>query len=452
MTLKIYNTLTKKKEVFKPMKNKKVNIFVCGQTVYDYSHIGHAKTYTQFDVIVRYLRYKKYNVFYLQNITDLDDKIIKRAKELGITPKELAVKFEKEYCKDMKSLGITSVTKYAGATDFIPKIINQIKTLMKKGFAYKIEDGIYYDLSKFKEYGELSGRTSLHAEDAVTRIDESIKKRNKGDFCLWRFSKQDEPKWKSEIGEGRPGWHIEDTAITESHFGPQYDIHGGARDLIFPHHEAEIAQMETASGKKPLVRYWMHTGFLNVEGKKMAKSLGNFITIQNILKREDAKTLRFFFISTHYKSPIDFTKRNLDKARNSLKRLNEFTRKTKNGKDNFDKSLISKTRKKFVEAMDDDFDTPKALAVIFDFVRKVNKIGGGKKAYSLMKEFDKIFGILSEEKEKDLPKEIKKLIEKREEARKKKDWKEADKIRNELKKKGIILEDTDKGVRWKIKK
>jgi cysteinyl-tRNA synthetase len=448
MVIKIFNTLTRKKEVFKPMESKKVKMFVCGPTVYDYSHIGHAKTYVQFDVIVKYLRLRGFDVFYLQNITDLDDRIIQRAKEQGTDPKSLAKKFEEEYYKDMEALGIDSVTKYARATDFIEAIIKQVKTLLERGFAYEIEDGIYYDLSKFPEYGKLSGRTTLDAEDAVTRIDDGVNKKNKGDFCLWKRSKPEEPKWKSPWGDGRPGWHIEDTAITETHFGPQYDVHGGARDLIFPHHEAEIAQMEAASGKRPLVRYWLHTGFLTVEGRKMAKSLGNFITIKDALKKWDAKTLRFVFISTQYRSPIDFFEENLDNAKNSLGRLNEFLRKVKGGEDNFDSKLIEKTKKEFIEAMDDDFDTPKALAVIFDFVREVNKVGGGKKAYNLMKDFDKVFGILSEEEVK-LEDEVKKLIEKREKARKNKDWKLADEIRIKIKDLGYILEDTPEGVKPK---
>lgn len=430
------------------MQEKKVKMFVCGPTVYDYSHIGHAKTYVQFDVIVRYLRFRGFNVFYLQNITDLDDKIIQRAKEEGVDPKKLAKKFEEEYYKDVEALGIDSVTKYARATDFIEAIIRQVKILVEKGFAYEIEDGIYYDLTKFPEYGKLSGRKTLDAEDAVTRIDDGVNKKNKGDFCLWKRSKPNEPKWKSPWGDGRPGWHIEDTAITETHFGPQYDIHGGARDLVFPHHEAEIAQMEAASGKKPLVRYWIHTGFLTVNGKKMAKSLGNFVTIKDALKNWDVKTLRFFFISTHHRSLIDFSEENLNNAKNSLKRLNEFLRKVKDGKDKFDDKIIEKTRKEFIEVMDDDFDTPKALAVIFDFVREVNKKGGGKKAYKLLKEFDEIFGVLSEE-EVELTKEIEELIEKREKARREGDWDTADKIRAELKEKGISVEDTPEGVKWK---
>ena len=288
--IRLYNTLTRKKEILRPIKDNNINLFICGPTVYDFPHIGHAKTYIQFDFIVRYLRHKKFKAFYLQNITDIDDKIIQRSKEKNISWKELSKKFEEIFYEDMKSLNVNSVDRYARATDYIKEIESQVKRLIQKGYAYKIEDGYYFDLSKFKGYGKLSKRKYLEAEDSVTRIDESINKRNKGDFCLWKFSKKDEPFWESELGKGRPGWHIEDTAITEKFFGPQYDIHGGARDLIFPHHEAEIAQMESISGKKPLARYWIHTGFLNIQGSKMSKSLKNFITIREALKKYDYKT------------------------------------------------------------------------------------------------------------------------------------------------------------------
>lgn len=448
MVLKIFNTLTRKKETFEPIEDKKVKMFVCGPTVYDHSHIGHAKTYVQFDMIIKYLKFRGFKVFYLQNITDLDDKIIQRAKEKGISPKELAKKFEGEYHKDMETLGVNSVDKYARATDFIEAIIKQVETLVKKGFAYQIDDGVYFDLKKFPDYGKLSRRTTLDAEDSVTRIDDSIEKRNKGDFCLWKISKPDEPKWESPFGEGRPGWHIEDTAITEAQFGPQYDIHGGARDLIFPHHEAEIAQMEAASGKNPLVRYWIHTGFLTVNGKKMAKSLGNFVTIRDALKKWDAKTLRLFFLLTHHRSPIDFSEETLNNVKNSLDRLNEFLRKVKGGKDESDIELVEKTRKDFIEAMDDDFDTPKALSIIFDFIREVNKKGGGKKSYKLLKEFDEIFGVLSED-EVELTGEVEELIKKREKARKEGRWKDADEIRDEIEKLGFLLEDSKEGVKLK---
>lgn len=447
MALKIYNTLSKKKEVFKPLKNKKVHIFVCGLTVYDYMHIGHAKTYIQFDVIAKYLRFKDYNVFYLQNVTDLDDKIIEKAKKEKTDPIKLARKFEKYYHQDEKNLGISSVTRYAQATNYIKQIVKQVETLINKNYAYKTSDGYYFDIKKFKDYGKLSRRTTIKAEDSVTRIDESVEKRNKGDFALWKFSKKGEPAWETQLGKGRPGWHIEDTAITETHFGPQYDIHGGARDLIFPHHEAEIAQMESASGKRPMVKYWMHTGFLNVKGRKMSKSLRNFITVQDALKKYNSKTLRFFYLSSHYRSPINFTKKSLEKAKNSLKRLNYFVRATQSGKD--DAKLLKQLKDRFFKVMDNDFDTVKALAVIFDFIKKsYKKKSGGKKTYNFFKEIDKIFGILDLKEEK-IPAQIKKLIQEREQARKKKDWKKSDQLRKKIKSLGYWVEDTPKGPKVK---
>ncbi|MCD6177732.1 cysteine--tRNA ligase [bacterium] len=468
--LRVYNTLSQKKEIFRPRENKKVNLFVCGPTVYDFSHIGHARTYIAFDMIAKYLKEKGYKVFYLQNITDIDDKIIKRAKEKNITPKQLARKFEKEYYKDMKALGITSVSKYARATDYIQEIINQVKKLIEKGIAYRINDGIYYDITKFKDYGKLSRRTVLQAEDAVSRIDEAKEKRNKGDFCLWKFSKPGEPKWKSPWGWGRPGWHIEDTAITQKHFGYQYDIHGGARDLIFPHHEAEIAQMEAISGKKPMAKYWLHTGFLTVKGKKMSKSLGNFITIREFLKHNSPQILRMLVLKNHYRSPIDYSEKEINQAKKELQRIAELVGKLKDiasskKKEKKDlgrlKKLIQKTKKDFEKKMDNDFNTPEALAVIFGFVNKINtlisknklKKEDAKKILDLFGWFDKILGIgltkahyrvrLSENIK------LKDLVEKRERLRKERKWKEADKIRERIKKLGYIIEDTKEGPRLK---
>ncbi len=449
MTLRVYNTLTRKKEIFKPTKRKKVKMFVCGPTCYDLSHIGHAKTYVQFDVIVKYLRYLKYNVFYLQNITDIDDKIIKRAKEENKNWKEIARKYEKEFKNDMKEIGVNSVNKYARATDYIKEIKSQVQRLIEKGFAYKISDGYYFDLSKFTDYGKLARRTQQQEQDAVSRIDENKEKKNKGDFCLWKFSKENEPFWTWNGKNGKPGWHIEDTAITEKEFGVQYDMHGGAVDLIFPHHEAEIAQMESISGKKPLVRYWLHTAFLTLEKEKMSKSLGNIITIKDVLKKYDGKTLRYFFISNHYRTPINFSYDILEQSKNGLERLNEFIRNLKYSKDKGDLSLIRATKNNFIRAMNDDFDTTKALSVIFDFVREVNKRGGSKKSYELMLEFDKIFNVLSLKKEK-IPKNIINLAEERENERKEKNWDKADKIRNKIKDLGYSIDDTTMG--FKIKK
>ncbi|MCH8987155.1 cysteine--tRNA ligase, partial [Patescibacteria group bacterium] len=380
--LRVFNTLSRKKE---ELRKKHLDLFVCGPTAYDFSHIGHARTYIAFDVIVKYLRQTGRDVFYLQNITDVDDKIIDRARKTKKNPRDLARRFEKEYMQDMKALGINSVTKYARATEHIKEIISQIKRLLKKGYAYEIkEDGIYYDISKFKEYGKLSHRTKQGAEDAVSRIDDSVQKRNKGDFALWKFSKPNEPKWKSPWGYGRPGWHIEDTAITEKTFGVQYDIHGGARDLIFPHHEAEISQMEAISGKKPMAKYWMHTGFLTMEGEKMSKSLGNFITIQDFLKKHSPRLLRLLVIKTHYRSPIDYSGSLLLQTQQELKRIDEFVDRLKSEarstkSETNSKFQISKFKTQFQSALDDDFNTPKAIATVFDLITQANKMLGAQK-------------------------------------------------------------------------
>jgi len=444
MELRLYNTLTRKKEIFKPIKKGKVGMYVCGPTVYDYSHLGHAKTYIQFDVIARYLKYKGYNVFYLQNITDLDDKIINRAIKEKVDWKKIKDKYEKSFLNDMKSLNVNSINKYAKATDYIKEIISQVKRLAEKGYAYKISDGWYFDLSKDKDYGKLSKRKVLKKDDAISRIDENIEKKNPGDFCLWKFSKPLEPSWKSEIGKGRPGWHIEDTAITEKELGSQYDIHGGATDLIFPHHEAEIAQMESISGKKPLVKYWMHTGFLNINKAKMSKSKGNFKTIKDILKEYSGETIRYFVISSQYKKPINLSEKALSNSENSYKRLKNIISDIKD-----DKKTNKKYIKKFEEAMDDDFNTAKALQVLWNLVRDEKAQG----KLGTIKKIDEVFGLDLLKKEKiDIPNNVKKLAEKRKVSRKRKDWKKADEFRNRIIKLNYSIEDKEKGyVLKKIK-
>src|SRR3989344_889008 len=303
--IKIYNTLSGKKEFIKPLKGKKINLFVCGPTVYDFPHIGNARTYIIFDCFAKYLKQIGFTVFYLQNITDIDDKIIMMAKEKDVEAKDLAIAFEKEYLKSMKALGVTSVAKYARATSHIKEIISQVKRLQEKGYAYKLDDGIYFNIAKFKGYGKLSHRTALQAEDSISRIDYNKNKINRGDFCLWKFEIKGEPRWPAPFGAGRPGWHIEDTAITEKFFGPRYDIHGGGRDIIFPHHEAEVTQMESISGKKPLVKYWMHTGFLTINDQKMSKSLNNSVTIDTFLQRYSVEQLRFWIAKNLWHAPMN---------------------------------------------------------------------------------------------------------------------------------------------------
>jgi len=475
--IKFYNSLSRKKEIFRPRKAPKINLYVCGPTVYDFSHLGHARTYIVFDAIVRYLKSKDFEISYLQNITDIDDKIIKRAKEKKILPQKLAKDFERAYFQDMKALGINSVTKYARATEHIKEIISQIERLLIKGIAYKIQDGIYYDIKKFKDYGKLSRRTVLQAEDAVSRIDDSKGKRNKGDFCLWKFSpyhpakagatgqaKVGEPKWQSPFGKGRPGWHIEDTAITEKYFGPQYDLHGGGRDLIFPHHEAEIAQMEAISNKKPMVKYWLHPGFLTVEGRKMAKSLGNFVTIGDFLKNYSPRVLWLFFLKSHYHSPINYSKKAISQTEKELERIDEFVDKLKEVKSGKQKSkltepLILRTKRGFEEAMADDFNTPKALASIFKLVNLGNLLLSKgkitkeetKDILEFLKGADQIFNFIfwQKPKKREIPSNILKLVKEREKYRKKGDYKKSDEIRNKIKEKGWWVEDTKEGPKIK---
>lgn len=462
--IKIYNTLSRKKDLLKPIKGKKINLFVCGPTVYDFSHIGHARTYIIFDCFAKYLKHLGFKVFYLQNITDVDDKIIQRAREKGVSAKDLATAFEKEYLKDTKALGITSVNKYARATAHIKEIISQVERLMKKGYAYKLNDGIYFDISKFKNYGKLSGRTALQAEDGISRIDHSNDKKNRGDFCLWKFTESKdewEPKWPSPFGKGRPGWHIEDTAITEKFFGAQYDIHGGGQDLLFPHHEAEVTQMEAVSGKKPLVKYWMHTGFLTMSGQKMGKSLGNATNMNAFLKRYSCQEIRFWIAKNLWHSPIDYSEATMIEVKNSLEKIEEFLRKLKMQKSNIkmtmqNSKLLKTAKENFYLELADDFNTPKAFAVIFEFIKEINKmldenLVGKKSAEEVLKffkEINTIFGIIDFEKLKksNVPTEVTQLLKNREDARKEKNWQKADEIRLEIEKYGFLVDDTADGA------
>lgn len=388
MVLKLHNTLNNLVQEFEPLKASEVKMFVCGPTVYDYAHIGNAKTYTQFDIIARTLSYLGYNVNYLQNITDIDDKIIARATERGIDPAELAQEYEGYYLADMKSLNNVSVSKYARAHDYIPQIESQVKRLLDQGFAYKISDGYYFDIKASVDYGKLSGRSSLKADDAVSRIDENPEKKNPGDFCLWKFKKEGEPSWVSEqLGDGRPGWHIEDTAITETEFGPQYDIHGGAVDLIFPHHEAEIAQMESISGLKPFVKYWLHTGFLNVDSAKMSKSVGNFFTIRDVFEKGFSPlALRYLFLLSHYRTPVNFTWEALTAAHNAYEKLKKLVASLPSGG-----QVDLAYQAKFREKMENDLNTPQALAVLWTLAKDKDVLPEDKLATLL--DFDKVLGL-----------------------------------------------------------
>lgn len=450
MAIRLYDTLS---ENLKPLKRKKIKMFVCGPTVYDLIQIGNARTYLMFDMFVRYLRSAGIDVFYLQNITDVDDKIIARTTKENSDPKIVAAKYQKLYLENIKALGISSVNRYLPATKYIPEIVKQVKTLVRKGHVYKIDgDGYYFDVSTFPDYGKLSRRTVAQAEDGVSRIDESVLKRHRADFCVWKFSKPDEPKWKTEIGEGRPGWHIEDTAITEHFFGPQYDIHGGGVDLKFPHHEAEIAQQESASGKKPFVKIWMHAGMLTVNGKKMSKSLGNFVTLEDFLKKYPADVLRMMVLSHHYRSPMDYTEKSTDEAEASLNSIKMFIAKIdlaikKSGGNLPDHSF--KYPEIFKNSLANDFNTPIALGTIFYAINYGNKMiwQMDKKSLRETKKFIKnslnLFGISL--KLPEIPLKIRKMADKREELRSNKQFAQSDALRKRIKGLGYTIEDTRHG-------
>lgn len=497
--IRFYNTLTRKKEVFRPLKDKRVHLFVCGPTVYDWSHIGHARTYLFFDTFVRYLRMLGYKVFFLENITDISERITDRAKTLGIAPKALAKRYEKAFLQDMRLLEMHSVTRYARASDFIPEIIAQVKRLISRGFAYEVNGSVYYRIEKFREYGKLSGQKlkklqvqakKLAKRDVREAFGEETEKENPLDFALWKAAHANrapphslrsysgnakaptripfrlidgEPAWFSPWGWGRPGWHIEDTAISEKFFGSQYDIHGGGTDLIFPHHECEIAQQEAASGRKPFVRFWLHTGHLKVGGEKMSKSRGNFITIRELLKRTGPETFRLLVAQNHYRSPVNYTEEVLRQAETGRERLREFMARVKAVKakagvdDKGTISTLAKARKAFYDALADDFNTPKALAEVFTLVSKVNPLlvggaiaGKGKRALSeFFSNVDALFGIIGKVRNDTVPEKVKALAKKREEFRKEKRWEEADALRREIKARGWVIEDTSLGPRLK---
>ena len=371
----VYSTLTRSKQTFETINKNRVNLFVCGPTVYDDAHIGHGRTYISFDTIKRYLEYSGYAVFYIQNITDIDDKIINRSKESGIPAHDIARKFEKRYIEDMAKLNVTGVNLFARATDHLDEIIDQIQRLIDKGFAYESDDGVYFEIEKFEEFGKLSNR-KVDEMESHRELAETTKK-SEQDFALWKKRENvDEPTFPSPWGNGRPGWHIEDTAITEYYFGEQYDVHGGGLDLIFPHHEAEITQMEAVSGKSPMVKYWLHTGFSNVNGEKMSKSLHNFITIRELLKDWDADTFRFFVLSTHYRSPIDFSKDSLHQSEKSFEKIKKFYSAidVEDSDVESDFEALKAAKKEFFGSMDDDFNTPKAIASLFVLINECKNV------------------------------------------------------------------------------
>ena len=454
-------------EEFKPLHGNRVYMFVCGPTVYDHSHVGHARTYLAYDIIARYLRARGYSVFYLMNITDIDDKIINRAKALGEDPLVLADRLTKEFFRDMEALGITGVSLYAKASEHIPEIIAQISALIEKGYAYRVDGDIYYDVSKFPSYGELS-RQKID-ELVMHRIDPDTRKRNVVDFALWKSQKPGEPAWDSPWSKGRPGWHIEDTAIATTYFGPRYDLHGGGLDLIFPHHEAEIAQAEAATGVKPLVKYWIHGGLLMVGGARMGKSLGNFITIKQALENHDPEALRLYYAMSHYRSQLEFDESNITQAERVLDKLrsvyNQFRAIMQTSNPNDDQEvdkdiqgITAEAMNSFLEDMDDDFNTPRALSTTIAFAKNVEAHAspklGGKSLRLVLKTFEffaEVFGILrpvESRKTKAFDEVLNLVISIREDARKRGDWATADSIRDHLMKVGIGLEDTPGGVRW----
>ena len=469
MGLRVYNTLSRQKEEFVPLRGKRVHMFVCGLTPQDHAHVGHAKTYVAFDVVAKYLRQKGYRVFYLQNVTDVEDRIIEKMAATGKAWQDIVQPFFREYEDAMAALNVTAVDVYAWATDYMHEIVEQIRGLIDRGFAYVAEDGsVYYDTTKYKGWGQLSGqKVEKNLPGARVAVEE--RKRNPADFALWKAQKPGEPSWDSPWGKGRPGWHIEDTAITIRHFGPQYDIHGGATELMFPHHEAEIAQAEAFTGVKPFVKYWMHGGMLMVRGEEMHKSLGNYWALKDALAKFDGEVLRFFLVNAHYRSPIDFTLEGLEEAKSAYARLAdtianleaELRSAPETGiEDPSLRAAAKRARETFETAMDDDFNTREALAGLFDLANAVNRSSGkvGREALAdAWATFDAsgaVLGLWRRPKDSgkglagDL---IDALVELREDARKRKDFATSDRIRDVLAARGVVLEDTKSGVRWKAR-
>ena len=465
--MKIYNTLTNRKEEFVPITPGEVRMYVCGPTVYNYFHIGNARAFMIFDTFRRYLEYRGYKVTYIQNFTDVDDKIINKANEEGVSSKEISERYIVEYFKDADMLGIKRATVHPKVTETIDDIIEFIKVLIEKGHAYEIDGDVFFDISTFKEYGKLSGQ-SVEELEVGSRIELNTIKKNPIDFVLWKKKKEGEPSWNSPWGEGRPGWHIECSVMCTKYLGETVDIHAGGFDLIFPHHENEIAQSEAYSGKK-YVNYWMHNGYINIDNKKMSKSKGNFFMVRDILKEYDAEVVRFFLLSAHYRNPVNFSKDLIVQAENGLNRLYNAKEnleyllnivKVSELKDDEDGKLMELTRfkDKFIDAMDDDFNTADGISVIFELVKEINISLNEesseflvKSALELLMELSSVLGILIKEKE-NLDSEIEELIAKRQEARKNRNFKLADEIRDSLLEKGITLEDTPSGVKWSRKK
>lgn len=460
--MKIFNTMTRQKEEFVPNNPNEVKIYACGPTVYNYIHIGNARPLCVFDVLRRYLEYRGYNVKFVQNFTDVDDKIIKRANEEGITFEEVSKKYIDEFWTDANGLNFKKATVHPKATENIDEIINIIKTLEDKGYAYAVDGDVYFRTLKFKEYGKLSHQPIEDLQSGA-RIAIGEKKENPLDFALWKAAKEGEPYWESPWGKGRPGWHIECSAMNKRFLGDTIDIHCGGQDLIFPHHENEIAQSECANGCT-FSKYWMHNGYINVDNVKMSKSLGNFKTVREIANVYGYEVIRYFLISSHYRSPINYSLEIIEQCKSALERLytcrESLDFALKNAKDiPDDTELIDRLnshREQFIKAMDDDLNTADGVAAVFDLVKDINtsildKDVSKNVCETAAKVFDElcdVLGLLYNRKSNDVDADIEALIEKRQEARANKDWATADAIRDELKAKGIILKDTPQGVTW----
>jgi cysteinyl-tRNA synthetase len=462
--MKLYNSLTNKKEKFTTIKEGIVNMYVCGPTVYNFFHIGNARPFMMFDVLRRYFEYTGYTVNYIQNFTDVDDKIINKANEEGVDSTVISERYIEEYYKDADALGIHRATYHPRVTENIDEIIDFIGVLIDKGNAYTVDNGdVYFNTHSFEGYGKLSGQ-SIEDLESGSRVQVNEAKQHPTDFALWKSKKEGEPFWKSPWGEGRPGWHIECSVMSTKYLSETIDIHAGGNDLIFPHHENEIAQSESYSGK-PFAKYWLHNGFINIDNQKMSKSLGNFFTVREILKEYDPEVVRFFMISAHYRSPVNFSRDLIQAAANGLERIytakenleflienNQITRLTED-----DQVLVKELdgfRSKFKEAMDDDFNTADGVSVIFELVRFINTHASIessdaflKPALELLKELTQIFGILGKDRQS-IDMDIEQLIEERQKARKDKDFARSDAIRDDLISRGIKLEDTPQGVKW----
>lgn len=461
--MKIFNTMSRTKQEFVPVDKNEVKIYACGPTVYNYIHIGNARPLCVFDVLRRYLEYRGYNVKFVQNFTDVDDKIIKRANEENSTFEEIAKKYINEFWIDAHGLNFKDATVHPKATENIGEIIDIIKTLEEKGYAYAVDGDVYYRTLKFKDYGKLSHQPIEDLQSGA-RIAVGDKKENPLDFALWKAAKEGEPYWDSPWGKGRPGWHIECSAMNRKYLGNTIDIHCGGKDLVFPHHENEIAQSEAANGV-PFAKYWMHNGYINVDNVKMSKSLGNFKTVREIANAYGYEVIRYFLISSHYRSPINYSIDIIEQCKSALERLYtcrdslDFALKNAKGNVEDDNELIRKInshKDQFIKAMDDDLNTADAISAIFELVSDINTEIINKevsknvvqKAIDMFDELTGVLGLVYNRKSNDIDADIEALIEKRQEARKNKDWATADKIRDELKAQGIILKDTPQGVTW----